>query len=78
MIKSLLRNEQEYKNLKDAYSENGKINWWVGTPDMYPCLAMFETRTSDNGWDYFDGDFAYITDFENLVTANDEIPMENQ
>lgn len=67
MMKSLLRNEQEYKNLEDIYSEDGRVNWFLGTPDFYPCLAIFEKRESYNGRDYIDGDFAYIIDFEGLA-----------
>lgn len=67
MNKRLIRNEQDYNDFKDFESENGKINWFLSSPDFYPCLALYETRTSDNGWDYISGDFAYIMDFEGLA-----------
>lgn len=66
MNKRLIRNEQDYEDFKDFESESGNINWFLGSPDFYPCLALYETRTSDTGWDYISGDFAYIMDFEGL------------
>jgi hypothetical protein len=67
MYKTLLHNENDYKDMQDLNSTNDIPKWFLGKPDKYPCLALFEIRTSDNGWDYITGDFIYLDDFEDYV-----------
>jgi hypothetical protein len=78
MYKSLLRNEQEYKNLRESleyenvptfsgHRERQRYTWYLSDPDFYPCICVYELRNNDNGADYYDGDFIYIMDFEGLA-----------
>lgn len=62
--KSLLRNEKDYDDLKRF---EGGINWFLGEPVKYPCICAYKTNTSDSGWDYIDGEFIYIDDFQDCV-----------
>jgi hypothetical protein len=83
--KSLLRCEREYESLKSSYEQlqrgagKGPITQWlIGKPDRYPCVCLYNHCEDYNGPNYYDGEYVYIEDFENEVTKNDEIPMEDQ
>lgn len=70
MFKSLLLNDDQYKNLKDSYenmdysNKREKIRWSVGKPEKYPCICVYEKRYDSNGPDYYDGEYVYIDDFD--------------
>jgi len=74
LSKSLLLNEQSYEHLRASYENLPEVEnytestphtaWHLSKPEKYPCVCVFTHYEDNSGPNYYDGDYVYLSDFE--------------
>lgn len=78
MDKILFKNKEQFDSYIEAHTglfppptcswfydkSTGEVISELYEPEKYPCVGLIELKHDSNGFDYLDGDFVYLNDFE--------------